>query len=68
MTAAVPEPPGLNDPALRGTNLIVPLQAMNGIGWAVMDGGSEANPGTVRTATACARRCDASPGDAWSPR
>jgi hypothetical protein len=38
-----------------GTDLIVPLQAVNGVGWAVMDGGSEASPGTVRTATACAR-------------
>jgi len=38
-----------------GSDLIVPLQAVNGTGWAVMDGGSEAVPGTVRTATACAR-------------
>ena len=38
-----------------GTDLIVPLQAVNGVGWAVMDGGNEASPGTVRTATACAR-------------
>jgi len=38
-----------------GTDLIVPLQAANGVGWAVMDGGNEASPGTVRTATACAR-------------
>ncbi|HEY1932714.1 MAG TPA: hypothetical protein VGG99_11925 [Acetobacteraceae bacterium] len=37
------------------TDLIVPLQAVNGVGWAVMDGGNEAIPGTVRTATACAR-------------
>jgi len=38
-----------------GTDLVVPLQAVNGVGWAVMDGGNEASPGTVRTATACAR-------------
>jgi hypothetical protein len=38
-----------------GTDLIVPLQAVTGVGWAVMDGGNEASPGTVRTATACAR-------------
>src|SRR6185437_5423764 len=38
-----------------GTDLIVPLQAANGGGWAVMDGSNEASPGTVLTATACAR-------------
>ncbi len=38
-----------------GTDLVVPLQAVNGAGWSVMDGGSNAAPGTIRTATACAR-------------
>jgi hypothetical protein len=39
-----------------GTDLIVPAtQAAHGIGWAVMDGGSVASPGTIVTATDCAR-------------
>ena len=38
-----------------GTDLIVPLQAVTGIGFSVMDGGSTSSPGTIVQATACAR-------------
>jgi hypothetical protein len=39
-----------------GTDLIVPAtQAALGLGWAVMDGGNNALPGTVVPATACVR-------------
>ena len=38
-----------------GNDLIVPLQAVFGVGFAVMDGGSVASPGNVISATAAAR-------------
>jgi hypothetical protein len=38
-----------------GTDLIVPLLASGGVGFAVMDGGTIASPGNIIQATACAR-------------
>jgi hypothetical protein len=38
-----------------GNDLVIPLLAQTGQGFAVMDGGSVASPGTVVNATACTR-------------
>jgi hypothetical protein len=38
-----------------GTDLIVPLQAVTGIGFSVMDGGSIASPGKIVQASTCSR-------------
>jgi len=38
-----------------GTDLRVLLQAMNGAGFAIMDGGMPGTPGTIRAATSCTR-------------
>jgi hypothetical protein len=38
-----------------GDDLVVPLQAANGVGWSLMEGGSMASPGTFLQATACSR-------------
>ena len=38
-----------------GNDLIVPLQAVNGVGFAVMDGGTPGNDGTIVSAISCQR-------------
>lgn len=36
-----------------GNDLVIPLQAANGFGWSLMDGGSVASPGTLIPAVSC---------------
>ena len=38
-----------------GSDLIVPLQAASGVGFCIMDGGSNASPGTLVLANTCTR-------------
>jgi hypothetical protein len=38
-----------------GTDLVVPLLASAGVGWALMDGGNQSAPGAIILATACSR-------------
>ena len=38
-----------------GSDLIVPLQAASGVGFCIMDGGSNASPGTLVLASTCTR-------------
>jgi hypothetical protein len=38
-----------------GSDLVVPLLAAQGVGWSIMDGGSDEAPGAIIQATACSR-------------